>query len=176
MSERILVCVAWPYANGSLHLGQIAGAYLPPDIFARYHRAKGNEVVMVSGSDVHGTPTTIKAEQEGKTPQEVAAFYQQEHLGCWQKLGISYDLYTTTGTENHAEVAQDMFLRLLERGYLYKQTVSQAQGAPAGTTPTWGGWVYRIYFRTITLSESDYYQVQEAVERIDGGAGEVPEQ
>ena len=126
MSERILVCVAWPYANGSLHLGQIAGAYLPPDIFARYHRARGDEVVMVSGSDVHGTPTTIKAEQEGKTPQEVAAFYQQEHLGCWQKLGISYDLYTTTGTENHAEVAQDMFLRLLERGYLYKQTVSQA--------------------------------------------------
>jgi len=126
MSERIPVCVAWPYANGSLHLGQIAGAYLPPDIFARYHRARGDEVVMVSGSDVHGTPTTIKAEQEGKTPQEVAAFYQQEHLGCWQKLGISYDLYTTTGTENHAEVAQDMFLRLLERGYLYKQTVSQA--------------------------------------------------
>ena len=126
MSERILICVAWPYANGSLHLGQIAGAYLPPDIFARYHRTKGNEVVMVSGSDSHGTPTTIKAEQEGKTPEEIAAFYQQEHQDCWQKLGISYDLYTTTGTGNHAEVAQDMFLKLLEQGYLYKQTVSQA--------------------------------------------------
>jgi methionyl-tRNA synthetase len=81
---------------------------------------------MVSGSDVHGTPTTIKAEQEGKTPEEVATFYQQEHLDCWQKLGISFDLYTTTGTDNHTEVAQDMFLSLLEKDYLYKKTVSQA--------------------------------------------------
>jgi methionyl-tRNA synthetase len=126
MAERILVCVAWPYANGSLHLGQIAGAYLPADIFARYHRTKGSEVVMVSGSDSHGTPTTIKAEQEGKTPQEIAAYYQQEFLDCWQKLGISFDLYTTTDTANHTEVAQDIFLRLLEKGFLYRQTVSQA--------------------------------------------------
>jgi len=126
MAERILVCAGWPYANGSLHLGQIAGAYLPPDIFARYHRIKGNEVVMVSGSDAHGTPTTIKAEQEGKTPQEVAEFYQQEHLDCWQKLGISYDLYTTTDTENHTEVVQDVFLRLLQEDYLFRKTVSQA--------------------------------------------------
>jgi len=126
MSERIFIGVAWPYANGSLHLGQIAGAYLPPDIFARYHRTKGNEVVMVSGSDKHGTPTTIKAEQEGKNPEEIAEYYQKEFLDCWQKLGISFDLYTTTGTENHAEVAQDIFLKLLEKDYLYKDTVSQA--------------------------------------------------
>jgi len=126
MGERILVCVAWPYANGSLHVGQIAGAYLPADIFARYHRTKGNEVVMVSGSDSHGTPTTIKAEQEGKTPQEIAAYYQQEFLDSWERLGISYDLYTTTDTQNHTEVAQDIFLRLLEKGYLDRQTISQA--------------------------------------------------
>ena len=68
MGERILVAVAWPYANGSLHLGQIAGAYLPPDIFARYHRTKGNEVLMVSGSDEHGTPITIKAEHKESRP------------------------------------------------------------------------------------------------------------
>jgi hypothetical protein len=78
MSERIFIGVAWPYANGSLHLGQIAGAYLPADIFARYHRTKGNEVLMVSGSDQHGTPITIKAEQEGKTPKEIADFYYRE--------------------------------------------------------------------------------------------------
>jgi methionyl-tRNA synthetase len=126
MSEKILVCVAWPYANGSLHLGQIAGAYLPPDIFARYHRTKGNEVVMVSGSDQHGTPTTIKAEQEGKTPAEIATFYQQEFLDSWQRFGISFDLFTATGTANHAEVAQDIFLTLLNKGYAYKNTVSQA--------------------------------------------------
>jgi len=75
---------------------------------------------------MHGTPTTIKAEQEGKTPEEIAEFYQREFLDCWQKLGISFDLYTSTGTDNHAEVAQDIFLKLLENGYLYKNTVSQA--------------------------------------------------
>ncbi len=126
MSEKIFIGVAWPYANGSLHLGQIAGANLPADIFARYHRIKGNEVLMVSGSDQHGTPTTIKAEQEGKTPQEIAEFYQKEFLDCWQKLGISFDLYTTTGTRNHTEVTQDIFLRLLEKDFLYRKTVSQA--------------------------------------------------
>ena len=126
MGERIFIGVGWPYANGSLHLGTIAGADLPADIFARYHRLKGNEVVMVSGSDSHGTPTTIKAEQEGKTPQEIADFYQQEFLDCWQKFGITFDLFTTTDTQNHTEVAQDIFLRLLEMGYLEKKTISQA--------------------------------------------------
>jgi len=125
MSERILVAVAWPYANGPLHLGQIAGAYLPADIFARYHRIKGNEVLMVSGSDQHGTPITIKAEQEGKKPGEVVARYHQQFLDSWQKLGISFDLFTTTGTTNHASVVQDIFLTLLDRGYIYKETVSQ---------------------------------------------------
>ncbi len=125
MSETIFIGVAWPYANGSLHLGQIAGACLPADIFARYHRLKGNQVLMVSGSDQHGTPVTIKAEQEGRSPQEIVDFYQNEYLDCWQKLGISFDLFTTTGTPNHAQVTQDIFLRLLENGYVYRDTVSQ---------------------------------------------------
>jgi len=125
MSERILVAVAWPYADGPLHLGHIAGAYLPADIFARYHRLKGNEVLMVSGSDQHGTPITIKAEQEGKKPGEMADQYHQQFLDSWQRLGISFDLFTTTGTANHAQVAQDMFLTLLDKGYIYKSTVSQ---------------------------------------------------
>jgi methionyl-tRNA synthetase len=125
MSERILVAVAWPYADGPLHLGHIAGAYLPADIFARYHRLKGNEVLMVSGSDQHGTPITIKAEEEKKTPGEITAKYHQQFLDSWQKLGISFDLFTTTGTANHAKVAQDIFLTLLDKGYIYKATVSQ---------------------------------------------------
>ncbi len=125
MSERIFIGVAWPYANGPLHLGHIAGADLAADIFARYHRLKGNEVLMVSGSDQHGTPITLKAEQEHKTPREIIDFYQREYLDCWQKLGISFDLYTGTDTLNHAEVTQDIFLRLLEKGYLYRNTVSQ---------------------------------------------------
>jgi methionyl-tRNA synthetase len=125
MSERIFIGVAWPYANGSLHLGHIAGAYLPPDIFARYNRIKGNEVLMVSGSDQHGTPITIKAEQEGKKPSEIAAQYHREFLESWQKLGISFDLFTTTGTANHAQVVQDIFLTLLDRNYIYRDTASQ---------------------------------------------------
>jgi methionyl-tRNA synthetase len=125
MSERIFIGVAWPYANGPLHLGHIAGAYLPADIFARYHRARGNEVLMVSGSDQHGTPITLQAEQEGKKPGEIAAKYHQQFLESWQKLGISFDLFTATGTANHAKVAQDIFLTLLDRGYIYKSTTSQ---------------------------------------------------
>jgi len=125
MSERIFIGVAWPYADGPLHLGHIAGAYLPPDIFARYHRTKGNEVLMVSGSDQHGTPITIKAEQEGKKPGEIATMYHQQFLESWQKLGISFDLFTSTGTANHAEVTHDIFLTLLDKGYIYRDTVSQ---------------------------------------------------
>ena len=126
MPEHILVAVAWPYANGSLHLGHIAGAYLPADIFARYHRLKGNKVLMVSGSDQHGAPITIRAEQEKKTPQEIASKYHREFLDNWQKLGISFDLFTSTGTPNHTEVVHDIFLKLLDKGYLYKETTPQA--------------------------------------------------
>jgi methionyl-tRNA synthetase len=125
MSERIFIGVAWPYANGPLHLGHIAGAELPADIFARYHRTKGNEVLMVSGSDQHGTPITLKAEQEGKKPSEIASKYHQEFLESWQKLGISFDRYTSTGTANHAEVTHDIFLTLLKQGYIYKSSMSQ---------------------------------------------------
>ena len=123
MPERIFIGVAWPYANGPLHLGHIAGAYLPADIFARYHRMKGNEVLMVSGSDQHGTPVTLRAETKGKSPQDVVARYHQGFLDCWKKLGISFDLFTTTGTQNHARIAQDFFLKLLDKGYIYKNTM-----------------------------------------------------
>ena len=125
MPDRILTAVAWPYANGSIHIGHVAGTYLPADIFARYHRLKGNEVLMVSGSDAHGTPVTLTAEERGVTPEEVFSKYQSEFLESWKRLGISFDLFTTTHTDNHAEVAQDIFSRLLERGYIYRDTMVQ---------------------------------------------------
>lgn len=125
MSEKILVCVAWPYADGSIHVGGIGGVYLPADIFARFHRAKGNEVVMVSGSDMHGTPITIKAEQEGKTPAQIAEYYHNEFLDTWKRLGITFDLFTKTETQNHTQVVQDIFLKLLEKGYIFKESVPQ---------------------------------------------------
>ena len=126
MSERIFIGVAWPYANGPLHLGHVAGAYLPADIFARYHRLKGNKVLMVSGSDQHGAPITIRAEQESTTPQEIVAKYHQQFIECWKKLGISFDLFTTTGTPNHTQVTHDIFLTLLDKGYIYKDKMLQA--------------------------------------------------
>lgn len=126
MSPRtILVAVAWPYVNGSLHLGQVAGAYLPPDIFARFQRMRGHRVLMVSGSDVHGTPTTVRAEQEGVTPQDIVDRFHPEFLRNWEELGIQFDLFTTTGTGNHAAVSQDVFLKLLEHGYLEKRATDQ---------------------------------------------------
>ena len=119
MSERIFVAVAWPYANGPLHLGHVAGCYLAADVFARYHRVKGNQVLMVSGSDSHGTPITVRAEQENVTPQEILDRYHAQFLDTWEQLGISFDLFTTTHTQNHQEVVHDIFRVLQERGYIY---------------------------------------------------------
>ena len=122
MSEKILVCVAWPYANGRVHLGHIAGAYLPPDIFARYHRLRGNDVLQVTGSDTHGTPITLRAQEEGISPAEVVERYHTDQVEAFRQLGISFDLYTHTDTENHWTVTTDMFLALLDHGYIYRDT------------------------------------------------------
>ena len=121
----VLVAVAWPYASGSRHLGHLAGAYLPADVFARYHRLAGNDVLMVSGSDVHGTPITVRADAEGVSPQEIVDRYHDEFVRDWDRLGISWDCYTSTGTENHAAVTHDMFLRLLEKGHIDRRTSDQ---------------------------------------------------
>ena len=122
MPERILVCVAWPYANYLLHVGQAAGAYLPSDLFARYHRLKGNTVLMVSGSDCHGTPITVAADKEGVEPQVIVDRYHAKILEVWQRFGISFDLYTSTLTENHYAVTQDVFLKLKQNDLLYPRT------------------------------------------------------
>jgi methionyl-tRNA synthetase len=119
--ETIFIGVAWPYANGPLHLGHVAGCYLPADIFARFHRARGNRVLMVSGSDMHGTPVTVRADEEGVSPAEIAQRYHDSFVESWHKLGMSWDLYTSTDTENHTRVTHDIFLRLLEGGYLLRQ-------------------------------------------------------
>jgi methionyl-tRNA synthetase len=132
LPERILVCVAWPYANYLLHVGQAAGAYLPADIFARYQRLAGNDVLMVSGSDSHGTPITVTADKEGISPRDVVDRYHPKILETWERLGITFDLYTTTLTENHYESTQELFLKLLEQGYLYKSTQEQLYDPEAG--------------------------------------------
>ena len=122
MGKKILVAVAWPYASASIHIGNMAGADLPPDIYARYHRLKGNDVLMVSGSDSHGTPVMVRADQENSTPRQVFERFHDEFLETFQKMGLTYDLYTHTDTENHHWVARTLFTRLLENGYLYTRT------------------------------------------------------
>ena len=123
MNEHILVCVAWPYAKSSTHVGQIIGAYLPADTFARYHRLAGNHVLMVSGSDEHGTPILVDAEREGVTPREFVARYHSQICDVWNRLGMTWDLYTETGTENHYRITQDFFLTLYDKGYVFKDTM-----------------------------------------------------
>src|SRR5207248_10364618 len=123
MNEHILVCVAWPYAKSSTHVGQIVGAYLPADTLARYHRLAGNAVLMVSGSDEHGTPILVDSEREGVSPREFVARYHRQICEVWDRLGMSWDLYTETGTENHYRITQDFFLTLYDKGYIFKDTM-----------------------------------------------------
>ncbi len=130
--QKILVGVAWPYANGEKHIGQIAGAYLPPDIFARYQRLIGNDVLMVSGSDTHGTPVTLKADADNSTPAEVADKYHELFIDGCMKMGLTFDLYTHTETQNHWDVTQHMFLRHVETGYIYTDTQNQLFDPVAG--------------------------------------------
>ncbi|MDE3229209.1 MAG: methionine--tRNA ligase [Chloroflexota bacterium] len=121
--SRVLVCVAWPYAKTSTHVGQIVGSFLPGDIFARYHRLAGHEVLMVSGSDAHGTPITVDADKEGVSPRDLAQRYHTQIVEVLDRLGVTFDNYTITTTENHYKVTQDVFLRLLENGYLFKDSM-----------------------------------------------------
>ncbi len=125
MSENILIAIAWPYANAQIHVGNITGSHLPGDITARYHRLKGNQVLMVSGTDSHGTPVTLRADAEGKPVETVYKEYHNSFLILFQKLGIQYDLFTTTHTQNHFKVSQSIFLALLKNGYLYTETRPQ---------------------------------------------------
>lgn len=119
MSDAVLVAVAWPYANAEIHVGNLTGSYLPADIFARYNRLRGRKVLMVSGSDAHGTPITVRADAENTTALEVYQRFHDGFLDLYQQLGITYDLFTSTHTANHFEVSQNIFLALKDNGYLY---------------------------------------------------------
>ena len=125
MSEPVLVAVAWPYANAEIHVGNLTGSYLPADIFARFQRLRGRDVLMVSGSDAHGTPITVRADGEGITPVEVYKRFHEGFLDLYQQLGLNYDLFTSTHTTNHFNVSQNVFLALKENGYLYNAREAQ---------------------------------------------------
>ena len=124
-ARHIMIGVAWPYASGPRHVGH-AIPNLAADIFARYHRMVGNHVLMVSGSDQHGTPITVVADRRGVSPRQIAEENHAIIADAWERLGCSFDLYTETSTPNHARVTQDVFLRLLEQGYLFQDTMQAA--------------------------------------------------
>ncbi|MFZ5910367.1 MAG: methionine--tRNA ligase [Chloroflexota bacterium] len=125
MPENILIAIAWPYANAEIHVGNLTGSHLPGDIVARFHRLKGNKVLMVSGTDSHGTPVTLKADSEGKTVEEVYKYFHDTFLEVFQGYGITYDLFTSTHTENHFKVSQSIFLALKENGFMFTQKSQQ---------------------------------------------------
>ncbi len=123
--KKIFIGVAWPYVNGDLHIGHYAGYLLPADISARYHRLRGREVLMVSGSDCFGTPITVEADKRKKLPKEIVNEYHERDVELFKLLGLSYDLYTKTDTENHKKVSQDFFIKLLEGGYIFRDFSDQ---------------------------------------------------
>jgi methionyl-tRNA synthetase len=132
--DRILVAVAWPYASGPRHIGHVAGFGVPSDVFARYHRLRGNRVLMVSGTDEHGTPIMVAADREGVSPRELADRFNGVIREDLRKLGLSYDIFTRTTTDNHYGVTQDVFQALYEKGFVFEQKTLGAFSASSGHT------------------------------------------
>lgn len=130
--DKVFIGVAWPYANGPRHIGHVAGFGVPSDIFARYHRMRGDDVLMVSGTDEHGTPITVAADAEGVPPQELADRYNAVIAEDLANLGLTYDLFTRTTTANHYRVVQDLFRTICERGYIVRKTELGAFSAKTG--------------------------------------------
>ncbi len=135
VSDRhILTAVAWPYANGPRHIGHVSGFGVPSDVFSRFQRMSGNRVLMVSGTDEHGTPITVAADAEGVTPRQIADRNNRVIVNDLQSLGLSYDLFTRTTTANHAAVSQEIFLGLLKNGYVFPKTTLGAISPSTGRT------------------------------------------
>src|SRR6201995_4826786 len=131
---KVLAAVAWPYANGPRHIGHVAGFGGPSDIFSRYQRMAGNKVLMVSGTDEHGTPIQVQADREGVSSRELADRNALVIAKDLQNLGLSYDLFTRTTTQNHYKVTQELFLGLLANGYVFPRTQLGAISPSTGRT------------------------------------------
>jgi methionyl-tRNA synthetase len=134
MSNPVLTAVAWPYANGPRHIGHVSGFGVPSDVFSRYMRMSGHKVLMVSGTDEHGTPIQVQADKESATPQETVDKYTRQIDGDLQSLGLSYDLFTRTTTGNHYNVVQDLFKGLWHNGYVVPKTQLGAISPSTGRT------------------------------------------
>jgi methionyl-tRNA synthetase len=133
-SRHILAAPAWPYANGPRHIGHVSGFALPSDMFSRYQRMAGNKVLMVSGTDEHGTPITVQADAEGVTPRQLVDRYNNVISSDLANLGMSYDLFTRTTTRNHYAVVQEIFSTLLRNGYIFPKVTLGAISPSTGRT------------------------------------------
>ncbi len=131
---NVLTAVAWPYANGPRHIGHVSGFGVPSDVFSRYQRMIGNDVLMVSGTDEHGTPILVQADAEGVSPKQLADRYNRVIVNDLQGLGLSYDLFTRTTTTNHYAVVQEMFRTVHRNGYFVAQTTMSAISPSTGRT------------------------------------------
>ena len=134
MSENVLVNVAWPYANGPRHIGHVAGFGVPSDVFARFQRMRGNNVLMVSGTDEHGTPLLVQADKEGVSVRELADRYNRQIVEDLRGLGLSYDWFTRTVTRTHYATVQELFKGLYNNGYMVKETTMGAVSPSTGRT------------------------------------------
>ena len=134
MSSPVLTAVAWPYANGPRHIGHVSGFGVPADVFSRYQRMAGNDVLMVSGTDEHGTPILVQADAEGVSARELADRYNRVIVEDLQGLGLSYDLFTRTSTRNHYAVVQEMFRTVHRNGYFVPKTTMSAISPSTGRT------------------------------------------
>ena len=134
MPRHILTAVAWPYASGPRHLGHVAGFGVPSDVFSRYQRLAGNKILMVSGTDEHGTPILVQADKEGVSPRELADHYNRVIAEDLQQLGLAYDLFTRTTTRNHYAVTQELFKRIYDNGYILQRPQLSAISPSTGRT------------------------------------------
>ena len=125
LAEKILVTAALPYANGPLHLGHLAGAYIPADVYVRYQRLKGTNVLFICGSDEHGVPITIRADREHVSPKEIVDRYHNMMKKSFQRIGVQFDNYSRTSLPLHHRISQDFFLNLYHKGYINEQSVRQ---------------------------------------------------
>ncbi|MDR2384725.1 MAG: methionine--tRNA ligase [Tannerella sp.] len=130
--KRTLITTALPYANGPVHIGHLAGVYIPADIYARYLRLKGEDVLMIGGSDEHGVPITLRAKKEGVTPQDIVDRYHCIIKKSFEDFGITFDIYSRTSSETHRRVASDFFRKLYDKGEFVEKTSEQYYDAEAG--------------------------------------------
>ena len=123
--KRYTVTAALPYANGPLHLGHLAGVYIPSDIYVRYLRSNNKDVAFICGSDEHGAAITLRAKKEGRSPKDIIDTYHQSNKEVFENLGISFDVFDRTSNKHHHETAQKLFLELEKKGSFIKEESKQ---------------------------------------------------